>query len=395
MAKEKIPTLDVSQLKSMEPLEHFSTTKDTTDYLWFMTSIKLDQGDLPFRKTKNVVLEVSSLGHLLHAFVNGSGNGNNLAKSFIFKKPISLRPGVNNISILGATVGYPDSGSYLEHRVAGTGVRTVSLHGLNSGTVELSYSGWWHKIGLEGEKLNIFTEQGSHRFEWTKVNKGPALALTWYKTNFDAPEGNNPVAIQMETMSKGMIWVNGKSIGRYWSSYLSPLGKPSQPIYHIPRAFLRPKNNLLVILEEMGGKLDGIEILTVNRDTICSIVGEDYPPNVETWSRDKGVIRTNVNTPRPTANLVCLDNKIITQVDFASYGDPVGSCGHFLLGKCNAQISQKIVEQYCLGKKKCTVPVDKNIFDKHGNTCPGSSKTLAIQAHCGRKNVRVRESHSS
>lgn len=179
----------------------------------------------------------------------------------------------------------------------------------------------------------------------------------------------------------------------------------------------------------MGGKLDGIEILTVNRDTICSIVGEDYPPNVETWSRDKGVIRTNVNTPRPTANLVCLDNKIITQVDFASYGDPVGSCGHFLLGKCNAQISQKIVEQvktayffpfflshtqvcyiclyiftcnflilnvqYCLGKKKCTVPVDKNIFDKHGNTCPGSSKTLAIQAHCGRKNVRVRESHSS
>lgn len=37
------------------------------------------------------------------------------------------------------------------------------------------------QIGLEGEKLNIFTEQGSHRFEWTKVNKGPALALTWYK----------------------------------------------------------------------------------------------------------------------------------------------------------------------------------------------------------------------
>jgi hypothetical protein len=36
------------------------------------------------------------------------------------------------------------------------------------------------QVGLDGEKLNIFTEQGSHKFEWTKVNKGPTLALTWY-----------------------------------------------------------------------------------------------------------------------------------------------------------------------------------------------------------------------
>lgn len=115
--------------------------------------------------------------------------------------------------------------------------------------------------------------------------------------------------------------------------------------YHTPRAILQPKNNFLVVLEEMGGKLDGIEILTVNRDTICSIAGEHYPPNVETWSRYKGVIRTNVDTPKPAANLVCLDNKTITQVDFASYGDPVGNCGHFILGKCNAPNSQKIVEQ--------------------------------------------------
>lgn len=108
---------------------------------------------------------------------------------------------------------------------------------------------------------------------------------------------------------------------------------------------MRPKKNLLVVLEEMGGKLDGIEIVTVNRDTICSKVGEDHPPNVEAWSRENGVIKTNVDSPKPTANLVCLDNKTITQVDFASYGDPVGKCGHFLLGKCNSPNSQNIVEQ--------------------------------------------------
>lgn len=37
------------------------------------------------------------------------------------------------------------------------------------------------QVGLDGEKLNIFTEQDSHKFEWAKVNKGPSPALTWYK----------------------------------------------------------------------------------------------------------------------------------------------------------------------------------------------------------------------
>lgn len=115
--------------------------------------------------------------------------------------------------------------------------------------------------------------------------------------------------------------------------------------YHIPRAFLQPKKNLLVLLEEMGGNIDGIQILTVNRDTICSTIGEDYPPNVGTWSRENGVIKSIVETPKPTAHLVCSDNKTITEVNFASYGDPTGSCGHFLLGKCNAPNSQNIVEQ--------------------------------------------------
>lgn len=45
---------------------------------------------------------------------------------------------------------------------------------------------------------------------------------------FDAPAGRNPVAIRMTGMGKGMIWVNGKSIGRHWMSYLSPLGQPTQ-----------------------------------------------------------------------------------------------------------------------------------------------------------------------
>ncbi|KZV31821.1 hypothetical protein F511_25934 [Dorcoceras hygrometricum] len=36
---------------------------------------------------------------------------------------------------------------------------------------------------------------------------------------FDSPDGNEPLAIDMNTMSKGQVWINGQSIGRYWNQY--------------------------------------------------------------------------------------------------------------------------------------------------------------------------------
>ncbi|KAF8405418.1 hypothetical protein HHK36_010324 [Tetracentron sinense] len=54
---------------------------------------------------------VANLGHVMHAFINGeyvgSGHVNNIEKSFIFQKPISLKTGTNHISLLGMTVGFP------------------------------------------------------------------------------------------------------------------------------------------------------------------------------------------------------------------------------------------------------------------------------------------------
>lgn len=45
---------------------------------------------------------------------------------------------------------------------------------------------------------------------------------------FDGPSGTDPVALDLSSMGKGMVWINGQAIGRYWVNYLSPLGKPSQ-----------------------------------------------------------------------------------------------------------------------------------------------------------------------
>ena len=39
------------------------------------------------------------------------------------------------------------------------------------------------------------------------------------QTYFNAPEGDEPLALDMESMGKGQIWINGQSIGRYWTAY--------------------------------------------------------------------------------------------------------------------------------------------------------------------------------
>ncbi|KAF8406609.1 hypothetical protein HHK36_008698 [Tetracentron sinense] len=386
MSHENIPTISEVPIRSKSPLELMNLTKDTTDYLWYTTSIDLDPRDLPMRPDLTPVLQVANLGHVMHGFINGeyvgSGHGNNIEKSFVFQKPISLKTGTNHIALLGMTVGFPDSGAYLEHRLAG--VHSVSIQGLNTGTLDLTINGWGHQVGLDGEKLHVFTQGGSHRVKWTDA-KGPGPALTWYKTYFDAPEGEAPVAFDLSSMAKGMVWVNGRSIGRYWVSYLSPLGKPSQSMYHVPRAFLKPSENLLVVFEETGGNPDEIKVITANRDTICSYITEYHLPHVKSWKREDSKIHAVVDDMKPKAHLKCPNHKVIVAVNFASFGDPLGVCGNYTTGTCSSPNSKKVTEQYCLGKTSCFVPIEREIFNKENEPCPDITKTLAIQVRCGHK----------
>ncbi|KAL2937121.1 Beta-galactosidase 14 [Bienertia sinuspersici] len=237
-----------------------------------------------------------------------------------------------------------DSGSYMERRW--TGLKFLEIQGLGTGELDLSSNGWHHTIGLNGEKLEYFTEEGAKKAKWRPA-KGNGEFLTWYKTYFDEPEGDDPVAIRMENMTKGVVWVNGKSIGRYWSSFLTIRKAPSQSEYHIPRSYLKPKDNFLVIFDEAGGNIDTVQIETVNRDVVCSYITEDMPPSVMSWKRDAhdAIVTVGDEEPKTKAILKCPKHKVISHVEFASFGNSRGVCGFFLLGTCNSPNTQKIVEQ--------------------------------------------------
>ncbi|GMY06731.1 beta-galactosidase 16-like [Fagus crenata] len=101
-----------------------------------------------------------------------------------------------------------------------------------------------------------------------------------WKALFDEPAGNDPVALNLGSMGKGEAWVNGESIGRYWVSFHTSDGNPSQKRYHVPRSFLKPKDDLLVLLEEENGYPLGISLDTISRTKVCGLVSESHLPPV-------------------------------------------------------------------------------------------------------------------
>ncbi|KAK2645389.1 hypothetical protein Ddye_020584 [Dipteronia dyeriana] len=50
------------------------------------------------------------------------------------------------------------------------------------------------EVDLQGEALNLPTVSGSSSVEWT---------------TFNAPGGNDPLALDMSSMGKGLVWING------------------------------------------------------------------------------------------------------------------------------------------------------------------------------------------
>ncbi len=51
------------------------------------------------------------------------------------------------------------------------------------------------------------------------------------QTTFDAPAGEEPVALDLGSMGKGQAWVNGEHIGRFWPSMRAPQWGCSQCDY--------------------------------------------------------------------------------------------------------------------------------------------------------------------
>ncbi|CAN1770982.1 Beta-galactosidase 3 [Linum perenne] len=393
--------------------DQIDITKDSSDYLWYTTrlgsvihygiiigSITISNDEQFLKQGQPPVLTIASKGHALHVFINGelqgSASGSRASRHFEYRKPITLKAGKNEISLLSMTVGLICFGHLYEWDPAG--LTSVKIEGLNNQTMDLSTYDWTYKIGMQGEKLAIHSPGSMSSVNWTATPNVPKMQpLTWYKAIVDPPTGDEPVGLDMMNMGKGLAWLNGEEIGRYWlrespkddrcaeeCDYRGVLvlnfdpvveyfpqkcntgcGEPTQRWYHVPRSWFKPSNNVLVIFEETGGDPTTIKFSKRRTSGVCASVGEDYPSN--------------------TVHLKCPKDANISSVKFASFGTPTGACGSYKVGDCHHPDSISFVEKECLNCNECSIQISEEKFGT-GNCNAGSSmkkKKLAVEVVCG------------
>ncbi|XP_051139560.1 beta-galactosidase 5-like [Andrographis paniculata] len=326
----------------------------------------------------------------------GSAYGTRKKMAFTFTGPVDLQAGTNTISLLSVAMGLPNIGVHFENWNVGVG--QVALYGLDRGKRDLSRQMWSYKVGLKGESLNLVSPDKVSSVEWTKVS---AVAQTrqqmrWYKAYFDAPGGDEPLALDMGSMGKGQIWINGQTIGRYWTvyaqgncstcayagTYRTPTceagcSKPTQQWYHVPRSWLQPTRNLIVVLEELGGDTSRIALVKRTTTSICANAFEHHP-SVANYKIDATGTQKMAHEAR--VHLRCAMGQAISAIKFASFGTPMGTCGSFKQGRCHAESSHAIVEKMCVGKKSCRIEVTNRYFG--ADPCPNVLKKLSVEAIC-------------
>ncbi|XP_038716273.1 beta-galactosidase 5-like [Tripterygium wilfordii] len=391
---------DSSRITSVGLLEQINVTRDNSDYLWYITSVDISSSESFLRGGQKPTLAVHSAGHVVHVFINGQFSGSAFGsrenRGFTFSGPVNLHAGTNKIALLSVAVGLQNIGMHFETWNTGI-VGPVLLQGLNQGRKDLTWEKWSYQVGLKGEAMNLVSPNGASSVDWMKESLAiqRQRPLTWHKASFDAPGGNEPLALDMRSMGKGQVWINGQSIGRYWMAYAKGdcsscsysgtfrssecqfgCGQPTQQWYHVPRSWIKPTQNLLVVFEELGGDVSKISLVKRSVTNVCANALEHHHAAHNYSSQNFAPESTMLH--HKEVHLHCAPGQTISTIKFASFGTPSGTCGSFHKGTCHAPNSQAIVEKMCLGQKSCSVTI--NSFG--ADPCPNVLKSLSVEAVC-------------
>lgn len=81
-----------------------------------------------------------------------------------------------------------------------------------------------------------------------------------------------------------------------------------------------------------------------------------------------------------TMELTC-EGRPITEIKYASFGDPKGECGAYEKGSCEAKRDVlPLIEKECVGRDKCSIQVTEAKLG--ATTCSSIAKRLVVEALC-------------
>ncbi|KAG6704975.1 hypothetical protein I3842_07G158600 [Carya illinoinensis] len=391
---------DHSTMTAVGLLEQINVTRDASDYLWYITSVNIHPSE-SFLRGQKPTLSVQSTGHAVHIFINGQYSGSAFGtreqRQFTFTGPVNLHAGRNRIALLSIAVGLPNIGLHYEMWQTGI-LGPVFLYGLDEGKKDLSLQKWSYQVGLKGEAMNLVSPDRVSSVDWIRGSLAiqSQRPLKWYKAYFNAPRGHEPLALDMRSMGKGQVWINGQSIGRYWMAYAKGdcstcsyagtfrptkcqlgCGQPTQRWYHVPRSWLKPTRNLLIVFEELGGDASKISLVRRSVTSVCADSYEHHP-TIDNYSVE-GHGESNM-MHQAKVHLQCATGQSISTIKFASFGTPSGTCGSFQKGTCHAPNSLEVLEKKCIGQESCMVTMSDTKFG--ADPCPNVLKRLSVEANC-------------
>lgn len=266
-----------------QPVEQLQLTRDRTDYCWYLTHV-----DVPDAQAGAGTLTLSFAADLVYVYVDGvlaahgparldenrsrtDGDREALAaaiaarhfafadftlvNSFAIELPLTLGAGSHEIAILACALGMVKGDWQIgfENMAA----EKKGLWGPVFWRSEALPGPWQLVAGLAGEQTLPLQTGG-----WQTGGGG----MGWYRSTFARPATGAGLVLDLQSMTKGMAWLNGQCIGRYWltpaaypgDTWLATavhevgMGAPTQRYYHLPAEWLQD-DNVLVLFEEQGG----------------------------------------------------------------------------------------------------------------------------------------------
>ena len=325
-----------STVHSKYPMEQLSLTMDSTDYLWYSTTI-------PGRRSnpEEAILEFQSGeagGGVMYVFIDGqlaattlgatgeppigsssTDSASSDAEKKVYRRgtngfiktasgiedkstvlldgsmqrngDINMAGGVkvtvnvtlpagsdSKLDILSVSMGIKNYGPYLE---------LISLGIVSNITInDKELFGFKHSVGLRGDPLNM---------DGKVSDTSTCTSLCWYSSVFSTPPSSlGHLALDMSSVSKGAVWVNGFMLGRFWNLTATPsktqgrcescdsaryvgsyngdrcrsgCGGLSQQFYKLPSDVLYPygsgQANKIVVFGELGGNPDAIRMVNM------------------------------------------------------------------------------------------------------------------------------------
>ncbi|ESQ45184.1 hypothetical protein EUTSA_v10011095mg [Eutrema salsugineum] len=135
---------------------------------------------------------------------------------------------------------------------------------------------------------------------------------------------------------------------------------------------------------KINGSYDHARDIKIHSDRKRILAGsksEEWPPTGKEYVLC-GIHKLPENGP--FSSPMCDKGYVISEIKFADYGQPTGSCETFKRGKCGAPATLQIVKKNCIGKEECWLPVTDDMF---GPTHCKGPISFAFLGTCKKKKI--------